>query len=132
MPRKKMDELGALQRAVMEVLWDREECTVQEVRDAVPAERKPAYTTILSVLQKLEKFGWVGHRSEGRTYVYAARRSRGEEGSQSLRSFVDRVFGGDPALLFQHLIEDQRLDAGDLEALEAMIDARRRELGDDR
>ena len=91
MTRKRLDELGTLQRRVMEVLWDRQEATVHDVREALAEEeRRPAYTTVLSVLQKLEKAGWVAHRREGRTYVYQAARSREQEGSTSLRTFMNR------------------------------------------
>ena len=107
MSRKRLDELGSLQQAVMEVIWSEGEATVQQVRgrlEATESGKKPAYTTVLSVLQKLEKAGWVRHRSEGRTYVYAALRSREQEGSSSLWSFIDGVFRGDPALLCRYSI----------------------------
>jgi len=112
----------------MELLWERGEATVHDLRDALAATgRDPAYTTVLSVLQKLERAGWVGHRKEGRTYVYSAESSRAEEGTSSLGKFIDRVFRGDPKLLFQHLLEDDRLGSEDLEQLRRMIDDRRDE-----
>ena len=92
MTRKRLDELGALQQAVMEVIWSEREGTVQQVLDALKTDRRPAYTTVLSVLQKLERAGWVTHRSEGRTYVYSAHKTREEEGRNSLWSFIDGVF----------------------------------------
>ncbi len=127
MTRKRLDQLGSLQQAVMDVVWTRDEATVQEVRDAIGGRKRPAYTTVLSVLQKLEKAGWLKHRSEGRIYVYSARHSRKQEGSSTLWKFVDGVFRGDPTLLFEHLIEGDRLDDDDLAALHKMIDARRKE-----
>jgi predicted transcriptional regulator len=126
MSRKRLDELGSLQQAVMEVIWDRGEATVGDVRDAL-GDRRPAYTTVLSVLQKLEKAGWLEHRAEGRAYVYSAKRSRRQEGSSALWQFIDGVFRGDPTLLFEHLIEGDRLDDTDLAALRRMIDAKRQE-----
>jgi predicted transcriptional regulator len=115
----------------MEVLWKSGEATVQQTLDALPGSRSPAYTTILSVLQKLEKAGWVKHRKEGRSYVYAPRRSREQEGASSLRSFIDGVFGGDPLLIFERLIFDERLEEDDFARLQAMIESRRKEGTDD-
>jgi predicted transcriptional regulator len=126
MGRKRFDELGSLQQAVMEVIWQRGEATVGDVRAALRG-RRPAYTTVLSVLQKLEKAGWVAHRTRGRAYVYAAIRSRRQEGASSLRKFVDSVFRGDPILLFEHLIDDERLSEADLRELRKMIELRRKE-----
>ncbi|MHC4079693.1 MAG: BlaI/MecI/CopY family transcriptional regulator [Planctomycetota bacterium] len=126
MSRKRIDELGSLQQAVMDVIWDKGEATVGDVRAAL-GDRRPAYTTVLSVLQKLEKAGWLEHRAEGRAYVYSAKRSRRQEGSSALWQFIDGVFRGDPTLLFEHLIEGDRLDDTDLAALRKMIDAKRQE-----
>ncbi len=111
----------------MEVVWDKGEGSVSDVRRALGGSKRPAYTTVLTVLQKLEKAGWVKHRSEGRTYIYSARRSREVEGAKSLRGYVDRVFQGDPLVLFEHLMDDDRLDDETLSALRAMIDDKRRE-----
>ena len=130
MARKSIDDLGELQKAVMETVWGGGEVTVQQVRDRLGREPTPAYTTILSVMQKLEKAGWLTHRPEGRSYLYRATRSREEEGSTSLRTFTRRVFGGDPLLLFQHLIDDKELSDSDLTALKKMIDQRRKERRD--
>jgi BlaI family penicillinase repressor len=130
MPRDSLDELGELQKVVMEAAWELGEATVQQIRDRIGGDKPQAYTTVLSVMQKLEKAGWLDHRAEGRTYVYRPTRSRREVGSTSLRSFTQKVFRGDPLLLFQHLIDDETLSEGDLKALKAMIDSRRKERRD--
>ena len=129
MARKSIDELGALQKAVMEAVWELGEASVSEVRDRLDREPEPAYTTILSVMQKLEKAGWLSHRAQGRSYVYLPTRSRDQAGTTSLRTFIDRVFRGDPLLLFQHLLDDEELNADDLRALKKMIDQKRRKEG---
>jgi predicted transcriptional regulator len=127
MARGSIDKLGALQKAVMEAVWELGEATVQQVRDRLGREPLPAYTTVLSVMQKLEKAGWLSHRAEGRSYLYRPVRSREEAGASSLRTFVERVFRGDPMLLFQHLLEDEDLSDEDLKALKTMIERRRRD-----
>jgi BlaI family transcriptional regulator, penicillinase repressor len=127
MARTSMDRLGSLQKAVMEAVWELGEATVQQVRDRVDREPLPAYTTILSVMQKLEKAGWLTHRPEGRSYIYQPIRSREEAGATSLRTFIERVFRGDSLLLFQHLLDDENLSDEDLKALRTMIDRRRKD-----
>lgn len=126
MARGSIDGLGALQKAVMEAVWDLGEGTVQQVRDRLNREPLPAYTTVLSVLQKLEKSGWLTHRAEGRMYVYLPARSRDEAGASTLRTFVDRVFLGDRLRMFQHLLDDEELSDEDLRAIRTMIDRRRK------
>ena len=127
MARTSLDRLGTLQQAVIEAVWDLSEATVQQVRDRIQREPMPAYTTILSVMQKLEKAGWLTHRASGRSYVYLPVRSLAEAGATSLRTFIDRVFRGDRVLLFQHLLDDENLSEKDLKALKTMIDRRRKD-----
>ena len=129
MARGSLDRLGTLQQAVMEVLWKMGEATVAQVRDRLKGKKPLAYTTVLTVMQKLEKAGWVGHREEGRTYVYRPSRSRDEAGTQTVRQFIDRVFAGDPVQMFQHLLDDEELTAGELAALRKLIDQRRKDRG---
>lgn len=126
MSRKELHELGDLQKEVMEALWSLSEGTVHELREAL-AGRDLAYTTVLSVLQKLAKQGWVEHRREGRTYVWRPAESRSAEATSSLGALVDRLFGGDPLVAFQHLLDDERVGRDELARLRAMVEAKRKE-----
>lgn len=130
MSRGSLDDLGDLQKAVMEIVWQLGEASVNQVR-AKLSRRKLAYTTILSVMQKLDKTGWLTHREEGRAYIYRPAVTRAEAGRSSLREFINRVCGGDPIAMFQHLLDDEELSADDLAELRKMIDKRRKELSDD-
>jgi predicted transcriptional regulator len=68
--------LGELERTVMEVLWDRgEPCVVRDVVRALAA-RDLAYTTVMTVLDRLEKKGVVRRERDGRAWRYEAVSSR--------------------------------------------------------
>jgi BlaI family transcriptional regulator, penicillinase repressor len=130
MARDSLDDLAELQKTVMEIVWQLGEASVNQVK-AKLGRRKLAYTTVLSVMQKLDKAGWLRHREEGRAYIYQPTVSREEAGRSSLRQFINRVCGGDPIAMFQHLLDDQELSAEDLAELRKMIDKRRKELSND-
>jgi predicted transcriptional regulator len=129
MKRKSLDDLGELQRTVLETVWELGEATVHEVRDRLNRERakRLAYTTVLSAMQKLEKAGWLDHRAEGRSYVYRATKSRGEAGAGAAQGFVKRIFQGDALAMFQHLIRESNLDVEELRELKRMIDEEEKE-----
>lgn len=116
-----MHRLGSLQKAVMEAVWELGEASVNQVRDRVSPKRDLAYTTVLTVMQKLERDGWLRHREEGRSYIYAPMRSRRQEGTRALQHFLGQVFGGDPLLLFQHLLDCPELSEKDMAELRKMI-----------
>ncbi|MBL8878109.1 MAG: BlaI/MecI/CopY family transcriptional regulator [Phycisphaerales bacterium] len=115
------EDLGELQRATLEVLWKIGPATVQQVRDGLRRGDELAYTTVLTVLQKLEKLGWVTRQREGRGHRYAAARTRTQENARSLSRFVEDVFGGDRLQLFQHLLDHQPLSNEERARLREMI-----------
>ena len=127
MSGKLLDDLGELQRAVIEVVWERGEASVHQVREKLNRKRKLAYTTVLTAMQKLEKAGWLRHRSEGKVYIYAPTRTREEAGARSVRKFLDRIFDGDALLMFQHLMRQDKLSDAELRDLRKMIDDKRKE-----
>ncbi len=125
---KLLDDLGQLQRAVIEVVWELGEASVHQVREQISRKKKLAYTTVLTAMQKLEKAGWLRHRAEGKVYVYAPTRTREEAGANSARKFIERMFDGDALLMFQHLMRQGELSDEELRELRKMIDDKRKEM----
>ena len=127
MDGKLLDNLGKLQRSVLEIVWELGEASVHEVRKRLALKKKLAYTTVLTAMQKLEKAGWLRHRNEGKTYIYIPTRTREEAGANSVRKFMERMFDGNALLMFQHLMRQNRLSDQELQELRKMIDEKRRE-----
>ena len=128
MSRTSLDNLGELQRAVMEVVWKRGEASVHDVRAQLDKRKELAYTTILTTLQKLEKAGLLSHRSEGKSYIYLPTRSREQAGAGSVKRFLKQVFEGDAVAMFQHLIREGDLSDDDLREVRKMIEDKRKEM----
>jgi predicted transcriptional regulator len=131
MSARTLDQLGELQRAVLEAVWQLGEATVQQVRDQL-TQRDLAYTTVLTVMQKLSKQGWLTYRRQDRAHVYRAVRTRDEEGVSRVRRVIDQLFDGDRLRLFQHLIEDEALTPQEVASLKELIAAKRKEKRHDR
>lgn len=121
MERKSLDELGELQRAVLETVWDLGEASVRQVRERLGVKKRLAYTTVLSAMQKLEKADWLDHRAEGKTYIYFATATREQAGAGSVRGLLKRVFAGDAMPMFQHLIRESHLSTDELAELRRLI-----------
>ena len=127
MSGKLLDDLGELQRAAIEVVWNLGEASVHQVRKELARKKKLAYTTVLTAMQKLEKSGWLRHRTEGKVYIYAPTRTREQAGDKSVRKFMERIFDGDALLMFQHLMRQSKLSDKELGELRKMIDDKRKE-----
>src|SRR5438034_27049 len=70
MSQTKVHRLGDLQLKIMKFLWERGDATVAEVHQAITRERGLAYTTVATMLRKMEGRRLVKHRVEGRSFVY--------------------------------------------------------------
>jgi predicted transcriptional regulator len=114
--------LSGRQLDVMQVLWDRGEATVADVQQALGAQSPLAYTTVSTLLTRLEKKGLVKHRCEGRTFYYKHAVSRGKLGRSMAVDVIERVFGGSPTLLVSHLLESDQVDAEELARLKQLIE----------
>jgi len=128
MKKKSLDDLGELQRAVIEIIWELGRANVHEVRERLAGKKQLAYTTVLTALQKLEKAGWLTHKAEGKSYVYLPTGTREQAGARSLRRFIKHVFDGDAMLMFQHLIRQTNLTNEELREIREMIDSKRKEI----
>ena len=92
-----------LEMLCLKALWSMGEGSVGAVRGAV-AESKPlAYTTVMTVLDRLARRNIVGRRKVGRAFVYAPRISRDAMRRLALKEFVDGFFEGSEEKLAQFL-----------------------------
>lgn len=105
----------------MRVLWDRGEATVAEVQESLDVERPLAYSTVATVISRLEKRGLVEHRAEGRIYYYRPLVSEQGLGKSMVGELVERVFGGSPAELVSHLLDSDQVDARELNRIRQLI-----------
>lgn len=113
------------ERAILEVLWQLKEASVREVTDALSKSRPVAYTTVLTMLKILGSKGLVGHRTEGRAFIYHAAISRREARSKALQHLLAQFFNGSPKVLAQHLLNEHDVDMAELKALQLKVDAAR-------
>ena len=114
-------QLASLQLAIMLVLWEKE-ATVGEVRDALSAEgRDLAYTTVATMLAKMERKGQVGHRAAGKAFVYRPLLRQDQVSRSMVSDLAQRLFGGDVTLMVSHLLDGCELSPEELARLKALI-----------
>jgi predicted transcriptional regulator len=119
--------LGRLELQIMNVVWDKGKATVHDVKEAISQGRTPAYTTILTMMRKLEAKGYLEHRVDERTFVYQPTISRQDVRHGMLRDLLDRVFGGSPTALVNSLVEQNRVTDQELHEIQRFISGRRRQ-----
>jgi predicted transcriptional regulator len=101
-PRRSLLDLAPLELDCMNMLWPMGEGTVREIRDRLAERRPRAYTTIMTIMDRLARKGIVERHKVGRAYFYRANLSAEEARAQALRQIVENFFGGSiEALLAQ-------------------------------
>ena len=123
--REKSPTLTPQELELMKVVWRRGTATVRDVYEALLERRQIAYTTVMTMLNVLEKKGHLAKRAEGRSYVYAPVRTKQRVLGAMVREFVERVFDGSAEPLLVHLLEERQLSEKDLDQLAKRIRTRK-------
>jgi predicted transcriptional regulator len=123
--RKPSRTLTPQELEIMKVVWSRGDATVRDVYEALLERRQIAYTTVMTMMNVLERKGHLRKKEEGRSFVYRPARPRGQVVGSMVREFVERVFGGEAAPLLAHLVENEKLTDEQLDALAKRIKERR-------
>jgi len=119
--------LGRLELQIMSVVWNKGSATVHDVKEALTRGRKPAYSTILTMMRKLEAKGYLEHDVADRTFVYRATISREQARHSMLGDLLERVFEGSPSLLVSSLVEQNHITEDELREIRKLIAERKRQ-----
>ncbi|MCK0112139.1 BlaI/MecI/CopY family transcriptional regulator [Ornithinimicrobium sp. F0845] len=120
--------LGDLERAVMDVLWDSDgDLSVREVHERLDVERDLAYTTVMTVLDRLAKKKVVSRARDGRAWRYSAVGSREEMTAASMRTTLETLDSSDRKAAMLHFIGGA--SEQEIADLQALLEANSRKSG---
>jgi BlaI family transcriptional regulator, penicillinase repressor len=122
--RKPSPTLTPSELELMKLVWSRGQTTVRDVYEALREERRTAYTTVMTMMNVLERKGHLKKKAAGRSFVYRPSRPQRQVIGGMVREFVERVFGGSAEPLLVHLVEE-RLSPEELDALAKRIREKR-------
>jgi len=117
MTKRKRPAMSPAETEVLRLVWDSKEATVQQVYDALPVNRKVTYVTIATLLRRLEEKGYLKHRVRGKAFVYTPSAKKEEVIKRTIGEFVQRLFGGNPVPLMQHLALHSEISDEEIEKL---------------
>jgi BlaI family penicillinase repressor len=105
-PRRALLDLAPLELDCMNTLWPMGQGTVREIRDRLAARRPRAYTTIMTIMDRLARKGVVERRKLGRAYIYSPNLSVEDARTQALGQVIENFFGGSREALLAQLSGD--------------------------
>ncbi|MCH7493260.1 BlaI/MecI/CopY family transcriptional regulator [bacterium] len=119
--------LGDLQLKIMQALWEGGPATVAGVQERLDSKNPLAYTTIATMLRKMEDRGLVTHQVSGRKFIYSPAIAAGEVTRSMANDLVERLFEGSLTDMVSHLLTTREVSPDELDQLERLIAERKEE-----
>ena len=108
---------------LLEKLWDLGPCSVREIQESLPEKDRPAYTTVQTMIYRLEEKGVVLRvKKIGNAHVFEAVLTRQAVHRRFIGDLLN-LFGGSAAPVMSHLVETGKLTLADVKELEKRLAA---------
>jgi BlaI family penicillinase repressor len=119
--RTKNIKLTKFELEIMDALWGLGRASVREIQESLPERKRPAYTTVQTIIHRLEMKGAVRQvRKIGNAHIYEPAMTRDAAHRRLINDLLE-VFGGSAQPLMAHLAESGKLSLEDLKELENMV-----------
>jgi predicted transcriptional regulator len=121
MTKAKQVKLTRLELEVMGAVWALGSASVREIQQQLPEKKRPAYTTVQTIIYRLEEKGAVRRTKKiGNALIFEAVVTRKAAHSRLVDELL-HVFGGSPRLLMAQLVETGQLTLQDVRELESTL-----------
>src|ERR1700756_2310055 len=113
--------LSAAETRILEQCWKLGTCSVREILESLPAEERVAYTTVQTLVYRLEQKGALRKvKKIGNAQLFEPAINQSEYRSGLVRDLVD-LFGGSPRVLVSNLLETGTITLKDLKTLQESL-----------
>jgi BlaI family transcriptional regulator, penicillinase repressor len=121
MAKQKSVTLTRFELEIMRVLWDLERASVREIQEKLSDKRRPAYTTVQTIIHRLEEKNAVRRlRKIGNALIFEPAITRKAVHGRLITELL-QMFGGSARPLMAHLVEMGKLNLEDVRELEALM-----------
>lgn len=92
----KSTSLGELEQKIMKTVWRRQECSIKEIQKELGRNRKRAYTTVATIVQRLQDKGLLKRTENDQAFLYSPKLSKQSYGKNLTQSFFKKFFNSFP------------------------------------
>jgi BlaI family penicillinase repressor len=122
----KSPKLSKLELLIMDALWSRGASSIREIHESLPERKRPAYTTVQTMVYRLEAKDAVRRTKKiGNAHIFEAKISR-DAAQKRLIDELLSLFGGRTQPVMAHLIESGKLTEEDIKEAEKLLRSRAR------
>ncbi len=121
MPQKKQIKLTKFEMEMMDALWQLENGSVREIQEQLPLKKRPAYTTVQTIIRRLEEKGAVRRvKKIGNAFIFEPVITRQSAHHRLINELLE-LFGGSARPLMAHLAESGKLSLEDIREMESLL-----------
>ena len=125
----KRKKLTPVEWEIMEAIWELGGSpSVRAVVEHAFPHGEKAYTTVQTIMNTLERKGWLGRKKIGLVNFYTPSRSRNEQVKAEMSSLVSRIFDGDIPALASSLLSLEGVTLDEVREIKELLDRKEREL----
>lgn len=121
MPRPRQPGLTENELEVMKILWKESPLKVTDILSHISRKPKPAYTSVLTLIQAMEKKGYISHLKDGKAFSYSPILKQGKFLSNEVKRIAKRLFDGTPGALILNLVKQEQLSADEIAELKKLL-----------
>lgn len=103
-----MRKLIEKEELIMQILWSLDKAFMKEIIELIP-DPKPPYNTLLSTIRKLEKDGFVGYKTFGKSNQYYPKVKKEQHQKSLLSHLKNEYFGGSKSSLLSYFMKEEKL-----------------------
>lgn len=121
MPRPRQPGLTENEFEVMQVLWAQAPLKVSDILNCLQRTPKPAYTSLLTLVQTMEKKGYIKHQKVGKAFSYLPILQQKKFLISEVKRIAKRLFDGSPGKLILNLVENEQLSEAEIDMLKQIL-----------
>lgn len=120
----KLPQISEAEFEVMEVIWEKEPVSTNEIVDAVIENHNWNMRTIHTLISRLDKKGAISHKKDGRTYIYSSIVEKKNYVKSKSKSFIEKFYDGAANKMVLNFIENNMLSQEDIQELKNILNKR--------
>lgn len=110
---------------VMNIIWEKAPVPAGDVVEVLERKKGWRERTTRTLIDRLVKKGAVRTDRDGKRYIYRPKLTKEECVQKESRSFLTRVFGGEPAAMLMHLLSQTKLSQEEIEELQKILEQKK-------
>jgi BlaI family penicillinase repressor len=118
---KKELELFESEWAILQVVWERQPCSAPEVQETLLSEKKWAYTTVKTIMDRMVKKGLLEVEKIRNLNLYRSAVTQKQARKSEIKRTIKRAFEGAISPLMQFLVEEEDISDAEIDRLENLI-----------